>query len=152
MASRRATVKLISLNPALSASFRPLASVSFLPKFCAPRKMSTEANPRKFEWLVVIPDLPGVLDQRLAVRPKHFEGMKPFVESGQWKMGGALLDEVPKDDDPASLKMSGSTLVAVASSREEIMEVLKADPYAKEGVWDLEKVQMWPFKCAFRNP
>ncbi|KAI6251675.1 hypothetical protein MCOR07_008742 [Pyricularia oryzae] len=78
--------------------------------------------------------------------------MQAFVESGEWKMGGALLDEVPKDDDPASLKMSGSTLVAVASSREEIMEVLKADPYAKEGVWDLDKVQMWPFKCAFRKP
>ncbi|ELQ42864.1 hypothetical protein OOU_Y34scaffold00192g50 [Pyricularia oryzae Y34] len=99
--------------------------------------MTSEATPRKYEWLVVIPDLPGVLDKRFIVRPQ-------FI--------GALLDEVPKDDDPASLKMSGSTLVAVASSREEIMEVLKADPYAKEGVWDLDKVQMWPFKCAFRKP
>lgn len=76
--------------------------------------------------------------------PFYFGFTSPLVAAtvADRQFIGALLDEVPKDDDPASLKMSGSTLVAVASSREEIMEVLKADPYAKEGVWDLDKVSL----------
>lgn len=34
----------------------------------------------------------------------------------------------------------GSTVVAWASSKEEVLEILKKDIYATEGVWDLEKV------------
>jgi hypothetical protein len=30
---------------------------------------ATTAAPRKYEWLVVIPDIPGTLEKRLAVRP-----------------------------------------------------------------------------------
>jgi hypothetical protein len=53
---------------------------------------------------------------------------------------GAVLEEVPKDDDPSSLKFAGSTLVCVAESKEEIVELLKKDIYAQKGVWDVEKV------------
>lgn len=38
------------------------------------------------------------------------------------------------------MKICGSTVVAWASSKEEVLDILKADIYAKEGVWDLEKV------------
>lgn len=110
------------------------------------------AAPRKFEWLVIVPDVPGTLAKRMEVRPVHFAGLKRFDATGSFKMGGALLDEIPANDEPSSLKINGSTLVLDAASKEEIMEMLKADVYAKEGVWDLEKVQMWPFKCAVRSP
>ncbi|KAE9377721.1 hypothetical protein N431DRAFT_434866 [Stipitochalara longipes BDJ] len=102
----------------------------------------------KFEWLVVMPDQPGKLAKRLEVRPKHFEGLAPNKENGFWQMGGAILEEVPKEGE--QLKFLGSAMVARASSKEEVLEILKNDIYSKSEVWDLEKVQIYPFKCAFR--
>jgi hypothetical protein len=49
-----------------------------------------------------------------------------------------LLEEVPKEGEP--LKFQGSTMIALASSKEELLEVLKDDIYAKSEVWDLSKV------------
>lgn len=69
----------------------------------------------------------------------------------------------------------GSTLVAEADSKQDIIDILSKDIYATSGVWDIEKVripfallhdhelgprltyvyfkvQIYPFKCAFRNP
>ena len=42
------------------------------------------------EWLVIIPDHTGALDKRLAVRPKHIEGLKADRED-MWLWGGMLL-------------------------------------------------------------
>ncbi|KAK1770889.1 hypothetical protein QBC33DRAFT_526064 [Phialemonium atrogriseum] len=127
-----------------------------LPRIPAPsrfRAMSSSAAPaRKYEWLVVVPDHPGMQQKRIEVRSQHLTNMKPFVESGQWKMGGAVLTEVPADDEPTSLKFAGSTVVVIAESKEEIITMMKNDIYGKTGVWDIENAQMWPFKCAFRNP
>jgi uncharacterized protein YciI len=114
--------------------------------------MSTSAPARKYEWLVVIPDKPGALAKRLEVRPQHFAALKTNIENGCFQMGGAILDEVPVDDEPSSMKMSGSTIVMVASSRDEVVNLLREDVYAKNGVWDVDNVQMWPLKCAFRIP
>ncbi|PMD27179.1 hypothetical protein NA56DRAFT_667562 [Hyaloscypha hepaticicola] len=102
----------------------------------------------KFEWLVILPDQPGALTRRVEVRPKHFEGLKPNMDNGFWKMGGAILDEVPKEGE--QLKFAGSAMVALASSKEEVLEILKNDIYAKNEVWDFSKIQIYPFKCAFR--
>ncbi|CAG7555968.1 unnamed protein product [Fusarium equiseti] len=104
----------------------------------------------KYEFLVVVPDKPGVLEKRLSVRGQHFEDMKPKVESGNMKMGGAILNSVPKDDSPSSLDFAGSTLVCIAESAEEVREQLSKDIYATSGVWDMDKVQIYPFKAAFR--
>ncbi|KFA63873.1 hypothetical protein S40285_04459 [Stachybotrys chlorohalonatus IBT 40285] len=78
--------------------------------------------------------------------------MKPFVDSGAWKMGGAILNEVPAGDDASTFDFAGSTLVCVAESKEEIVEQLKKDVYATSGVWDVDQAQIWPLKCAFRHP
>ncbi|ROT41519.1 hypothetical protein SODALDRAFT_331260 [Sodiomyces alkalinus F11] len=116
-------------------------------------RMSSSSVPLKYEWLVVVPDKPGVKAKRLEVRPTHFADLKPKFDAGIYKMGGALLDEVPEDEsDPSSFKFSGSTLVCIAETREEVLEHLKNDIYTKTGVWDLDNVQIWPFKCAFRAP
>lgn len=99
---------------------------------------------------------------------KHFEGLKPNVDNGFWKMGGklllfvilfiefvfvfvmervlvlvltgvgAILEEVPKEGE--GLKFLGSAMVASASSKEEVLEILKNDIYAKSQVWDFSKV------------
>ncbi|RGP80562.1 dimeric alpha-beta barrel [Fusarium longipes] len=106
--------------------------------------------PGKYEFLVVVHDKPNMLEKRLEVRGQHFENMKPHVESGNWKMGGAILNSVPKDDSPSSLDFAGSTLVCIADSVEQVREQLSKDIYATSGVWDMEKVQIYPFKAAFR--
>lgn len=62
------------------------------------------------------------------------------MESGKLQMGGAVLTEVPKDDEPSSLQFAGSTIVTTASSKEEVVEFLKKDVYAQNGVWDVENV------------
>jgi hypothetical protein len=51
---------------------------------------------------------------------------------------GAILEEVPKEGE--DLKFQGSALIALASSKEEVLEKLKEDVYVKNGVWDLSKV------------
>jgi hypothetical protein len=53
---------------------------------------------------------------------------------------GALLEEVPKEGD--AMKMQGSAMVCVASSKEEVIEQLKTDIYAKSDVWDFSKVSL----------
>ncbi|KAL2134098.1 hypothetical protein VTI74DRAFT_985 [Chaetomium olivicolor] len=113
--------------------------------------MATDSQPKKMEWLVVVPDFPGAHEKRLEVRPTHFANLGPVRESGLIQMGGAVLNEIPTSDDPSTFSFAGSTLVVVASSREEIKEVLRKDVYAQSGVWDVENAQMWPFLCAFRN-
>jgi hypothetical protein len=64
---------------------------------------------------------------------------------------GALFNETPQGDDPSKWDFMGSTLVCWAESKEEIIEELKKDIYTKSGVWDLDKVQIYPFKAAFRE-
>lgn len=67
---------------------------------------------RKFEFLVIVPDNANCLEARMKIRPyvpisftsrvfiflslifrksAHIEGVKPDIESGFWKMGGAFL-------------------------------------------------------------
>lgn len=55
-------------------------------------------------------------------------------------MGGAVLNEIPTSDDPKTFSFAGSTIVIQASSREEVVEILKQDIYAKSGVWDVDNV------------
>lgn len=152
MASRLAFQRLsLSTTRALSPC-KPIATP--LARFARThtRTMATAPPPGKFEFLVIAPDKPNAREKRLEVRNLHFEGMVPFREDGTWKTGGALLNSVPKDDNPASLDFMGSTIVVVAESVEQVREQLSKDIYATSGVWDMEKVQIYPFKCAFRNP
>jgi uncharacterized protein len=50
------------------------------------------------------------------------------------------LEEVPKEGE--GLKFLGSAMVAQASSKEEVLEILKNDIYAKSEVWDFSKVSL----------
>jgi hypothetical protein len=62
-------------------------------------------------------------------------------------MGGAILSEVPPDDEPTSLKFAGSMFVAEATTKEEVVEILKKDIYAESGVWDIENVSVSFMVC-----
>ncbi|OAA56851.1 Dimeric alpha-beta barrel [Cordyceps fumosorosea ARSEF 2679] len=113
--------------------------------------MSTSSTPAKFEFLVIVPDKPGTLQKRLEVRATHLANVKPLVANGTYKMGGAVLNSVPEGADPSAFDFHGSSLVAVAESKEAVLEQLKNDIYVTSGVWDLEKAQIFPFICAFRT-
>ncbi|KAI1502818.1 hypothetical protein F5X99DRAFT_407624 [Biscogniauxia marginata] len=114
------------------------------------RTLAAMANlpPGKYEWLVVVPDIPGSAQKKLAVRAKHIEEIKALVTSGQIKTGGALLNSKPEGDDPSTFDWYGSTLVVVASSKEEVKALLAADEYASAGVWDVDNAQIWAAKFA----
>ncbi|KAI1002533.1 hypothetical protein K3495_g5661 [Podosphaera aphanis] len=111
--------------------------------------MTTTTTTEKMEWLVIIPDLPGKLERRMAVRAQHLENLKDGFEGGFWKMGGAYLAAVPTAGAP--LQALGSAVIALAASRDEVIQKLKDDVYAEHEVWDFDKVQIYPFKCAFRS-
>ncbi|KND88374.1 hypothetical protein TOPH_07002 [Tolypocladium ophioglossoides CBS 100239] len=120
-----------------------LTSLLFRPQ----RQIRTMASSaRTYEFLVIVPDKPGMHTKRLEVRPLHFKNMGPNVESGAWKMGGALLNSVPEDDDATNFDFMGSTFVCLAESKEAVLKQVKEDVYATSGA------QIYPFKCAFRNP
>jgi uncharacterized protein YciI len=68
---------------------------------------------------------PDILEKRLAVRPRHLEGMKKL--GSQVICAGGLLDE--------DGKMKGSALVMEFPDRAALEEYLKNEPYVTSGVW-----------------
>ncbi|KAK3714136.1 hypothetical protein LTR37_007938 [Vermiconidia calcicola] len=80
---------------------------------------------------------------------QHLESLKPHVTSGVVPFGGATLDEPVKEGE--GMKSNGSCMVICADTQEEAMDVVKSDTYYASGVWDLSKMQIYPFKCAVRN-
>lgn len=103
----------------------------------------------KQEWMCILPDKAGALEARMKVRPQHLEAIKPHEQAGLFVLGGASLDEPLKEGQGP--KINGSILMAVADSKDEVMELIKKDIYYTSGVWDLEKIQVFPFVSAFRH-
>ncbi|POS85352.1 hypothetical protein EPUL_000706, partial [Erysiphe pulchra] len=101
--------------------------------------MTEESRENLIEWLIIIPDQPGKLEERMAVRPKHIEALGEGHKEGFWKMGGAYLEDLPSNKDGGPMKIQGSAMIAKASSREEVLKRLKEDIYARENIWDFEK-------------
>jgi hypothetical protein len=62
---------------------------------------------------------------------------------------GAMLEEPIQEGQTP--KMKGSACLIGAKTREEVVERLKGDVYVKGGVWNLEEVQIIPFKSALRK-
>ncbi|KAL2036364.1 hypothetical protein N7G274_010918 [Stereocaulon virgatum] len=115
----------------------------------AHRMSSTVATKQKHEWIVILPDNVGVLSKRMEVRPDHLEALTRSVESGFWKLGGAMLEEIPGEGEGP--KIRGSVMLALANSREEVLKALQDDIYYKSGVWDWDQLQIHPFRSAFRQ-
>lgn len=62
-----------------------------------------------------------------------------------------MLEEPIQEGDSGPPKMKGSACLIGAKTREEVVERLKSDVYVDGAVWDLEKVQIIPFKSALRK-
>jgi uncharacterized protein YciI len=142
------------------------------------RTMASSSAPLQ-EWLVIIPDHKGALDKRVAARPKHLEGLKSDRDD-MWLWGGtfhpsckllyisnlafvmpckhvltystgAMLEEPIKEGDSGPPKMKGSAMLIGAKTKEEVIERVKKDVYVNEGVWDVDSIQIIPFRSAIRK-
>lgn len=50
-----------------------------------------------------------------------------------------MLEDTPKEGE--ALKIKGSVMMALAETKEQVLEKLKADVYAKGEVWDFSQVR-----------
>jgi len=62
---------------------------------------------------------------------------------------GASLDEPVKEGEGP--KINGSVMIAVAESKEEVLDKIKADIYYKSGVWDVENVSGYSSRIKLRS-
>ena len=62
--------------------------------------------------------------------------------------GGATLERHPEEGEEGPPPMNGSVALFVAESEEEVRRMIAQDPYTRNGVWDAEKVTIWPFRTA----
>lgn len=98
------------------------------------------------EWLVVVYDKPGA--DRSAFRPAHLAAIPASVEAGEITSAGAIFNEIPTEGKP--LNFAGSALNVVADSKEQVLEIVKKDIFAKEGIWDLNNILIYPLGVAAR--
>ncbi|MES2062294.1 MAG: YciI family protein [Bacteroidota bacterium] len=80
----------------------------------------------------------GALERRMAVRPHHLDGAKELKASGNYVVGGALLNDEGK--------MIGSVLIVQFETEEELQAWQQREPYITQKIW--ETVDVKPFKVA----
>lgn len=83
------------------------------------------------------------------MRAQHLADIPAGVASGKVTTAGAIFNEIPQEG--ARPNFAGSVLTIVADTKEEVIEVLKGDVYAKQGVWDLNNVLIYPVGLAYRK-
>lgn len=80
----------------------------------------------------------GALERRMNVRPHHLDGAKVLKESGNYILGGAVLNDEGK--------MIGSVMVLQFESEEGLEAWKQSEPYITQKIW--ETVDVKPFKVA----
>jgi hypothetical protein len=80
----------------------------------------------------------GALERRMKVRDDHFKKINLLKKTGEFILGGAILDE--------SEQMIGSMIVYDFPDRQTLDDELKDEPYLTGGVW--EKTDIRPFRLA----
>ncbi|KAE8167209.1 hypothetical protein BDV40DRAFT_284960 [Aspergillus tamarii] len=105
---------------------------------------------QKKEFLCIMPDKPNVLGLRKQVKGAHYEGITPLIATGKLVDGGAILETHPIENGEVQIK--GSMVVYTAENEEEVRGIIEKDIYATSGVWDLDKMQIWPYVPAVREP
>ena len=84
------------------------------------------------QFLIKAYDGDGMLEKRMAVRPRHLERMETLGR--RIICAGGLLDDEGK--------MKGSALVLEFADRAALDEYLKNEPYVTEGVWQKIEVEV----------
>ncbi|ODV95112.1 hypothetical protein PACTADRAFT_49863 [Pachysolen tannophilus NRRL Y-2460] len=98
------------------------------------------------EWVVIVYDKPNT--SRKGLREEHLAAIGPNVEKGIVKNVGAIYHDIPTADNRP---FAGSSFNIEAESREEVIEFLKQDIFAKKGIWDIENALIYPYGCVYRE-
>lgn len=93
-------------------------------------------------YAIIGRDVPGTLDQRLAVRPAHLERLNALLTEGRLVLAGPLPAIDSPDPGPAGFQ--GSLVVAEFASLEDAQTWANADPYVAAGVY--AAVEIYPFR------
>jgi len=103
------------------------------PRHIAGRRQITPIINTKtiMQFVITAYDGEGMLDRRMAVRPRHLEGMARL--GAHVVCAGGLLDE--------SGTMKGSVLVMEFQDRRELDEYIANEPYVVEHVWEKIEVE-----------
>ncbi|ODQ82014.1 hypothetical protein BABINDRAFT_32382 [Babjeviella inositovora NRRL Y-12698] len=106
------------------------------------------------EWLVVVRDTP--VNNRMEHRPQHFADSPPkfTANGGKVIMGGGIFNSdkpLVADGSQPLPPFAGSAFVIRAESKQEVIDFLKQDVYAREKVWDMDNLEIWPYLCAYRE-
>jgi uncharacterized protein YciI len=80
----------------------------------------------------------GALDRRMNIRPHHIDNLKVLKETGNYIIGGALLNEEGQ--------MKGSVMIMQFETEEALEAWKQGEPYITQGIW--ETVDVKPFKVA----
>ncbi|MFD2164304.1 YciI family protein [Paradesertivirga mongoliensis] len=80
----------------------------------------------------------NALQRRLHARPMHFETVRKLKASGNFIIGGAILND--------RKQMIGSSLIVQFETDRQLSAWLAEEPYLLLKVW--EKVDIKPFKVA----
>ena len=91
------------------------------------------------QFIIRAYDGPDKLEKRMAVRPRHLEGMKKLGR--RVICAGGLLDEAGK--------MKGSVLVVDFEDRSALDAYLASEPYIAERVW--EQIEVEPMNVVIVN-
>lgn len=78
------------------------------------------------------------LNRRMAVRPLHLDAARQLRETGNFVLGGAMLNDEGK--------MIGSVMVLQFETEEQLAAWKQNEPYITQKVW--ETVDIKPFKVA----
>ncbi|KAF3934674.1 hypothetical protein ABW20_dc0104386 [Dactylellina cionopaga] len=110
---------------------------------------TTSSSETQNEWLVILPDHPDAVERRLEVRSKHLEAAGARAAAGVINFGGIMLHEHLKEGEIPKFK--GSIMMLKVETKEEVLEIIKGDKYVENNVWDLDKIEIYPFRTALRK-
>ena len=91
------------------------------------------------QFIVKAYDGVGMLERRMAVRPRHLENLGRV--RGKVICAGGVLDDAGR--------MKGSVLIMDFDNRAQLDEYLSAEPYLTEHVW--QKVEVEPMNVVIVN-
>jgi len=78
------------------------------------------------------------LERRMKARPDHLEKIAVLKKSGEFLLGGAILDD--------NGTMIGSMIIYEFPDRPALDESLNSEPYIINGVW--KKIDIRPYRLA----
>ncbi|MFN3067653.1 YciI family protein [Serratia sp. J2] len=96
-------------------------------------------------YLIYAQDVPGTLEQRMAVRPSHLARLQALRDEGRLVVAGP--NPAIDSNDPGQAGFTGSTVIAEFPSLEAAKSWASQDPYVDAGVYG--EVTVKPFKQVF---